>query len=85
MTLKVFIIAPLLRVATYWLVGLPVNEHLLGDWPDPLGYFTELAENHDLTNVEINVPDIFEKAGNVIHPSEYGHHYGPGTIVAAQV
>ncbi|KAF5357493.1 hypothetical protein D9758_012511 [Tetrapyrgos nigripes] len=63
----------------------PANgQWFLSQMPDDYHKYEELAKNHDLLKYRLNLPNVFDKDGHRIHPSDYKTALTVGTKVAVK-
>ncbi|KAH7873108.1 uncharacterized protein C8R40DRAFT_1172751 [Lentinula edodes] len=58
-------------VTTHDVDEIPITERVLGHWPDSEGCIRSLAEKHDLSNVRIHIPEVYDSQGGLVHPMDY--------------
>ncbi|KAE9392552.1 hypothetical protein BT96DRAFT_944581 [Gymnopus androsaceus JB14] len=64
---------------------VPITERTLGHWPDPKGHLHAIARQFNLSNVRSNIPDVYDKQNQLVHPMDYPYHLVPGTVVFVTV
>lgn len=57
----------------------------ISDLPDPDGVYASIIKVHNVGQSYIHMPNIRDKNGTLIKPTEYEQKLQPGTIVAVRV
>ena len=63
---------------------IPITERVLGHWPDSEGCIRSLAEKHDLSNVRIHIPEVYDSQGGLVHPMDYEKVLVCGRVVEVE-
>ncbi|KAH7876149.1 uncharacterized protein C8R40DRAFT_1068933 [Lentinula edodes] len=64
--------------------AVPVTQRVLGHWPDSEGFIRSLAEKHDLSSVQMHIPEVYDAQGVLIHPMDYENVLTCGRIVQVE-
>ncbi|KAE9383189.1 hypothetical protein BT96DRAFT_1009541 [Gymnopus androsaceus JB14] len=70
---------------THSIHEIPITERTLGHWPDPKGHLRAIARQYNLNNVRCNIPEVYDKQNQLIHPMDYPYHLFPGAVVFVTV